>query len=40
MCIDIVEIWFGIVNFVKFFMELSAHDMVMAGYYSFNVFIK
>ena len=36
MCIDIVQIWFGIANGqislnVK---ELSARDKIMAGYYS------
>ena len=37
MCIDIMEIWFGIANgqFSSiFFAELSAHDTIMAGYYS------
>ena len=35
MCIDIVEIWFGIVNrqILSNLTELSAHDMIMAGYY-------
>ena len=30
-CIDIKEIWFWIAN------ELSAHDMIMVGYYHFTV---
>ena len=37
MCIDIVEIWFGILpmgKFRHFFTELSARDTIMAGYYS------
>ena len=36
MCIDIMEIWFGIVNgqISSSFMELSARDTIMAGYYS------
>ena len=41
MCIDIVEIWFGIANgqISSNFMELPARSSIMAGYYSFNVFI-
>ena len=36
MCIDIVEIWFGIANgqIYSNFKELSARDTIMAGYYS------
>ena len=39
MCIDIVEIWFGIANglmgkFCQIFTKLSACDMTVAGYYS------
>ena len=36
MCIDIVEIWIGIVmgNFRRCLTELSAHNTIMAGYYS------
>ena len=36
MCIDIMEIWFGIDNgkFHQIFKELSARDTIMAGYYS------
>ena len=36
MCIDIMEIWFGIANgkFHQIFKELSARDTIMAGYYS------
>ena len=35
MCIDIMEIWFGIANgqISSNFYELSAHNMIMAGYY-------
>ena len=29
-CTDIENVWFGIANF-----ELSAHSMIMAGYYRF-----
>ena len=35
MCIDIVEIWFGIANAQRqMFTELCARDTIMAGYYS------
>ena len=37
MCIDIVEIWFlGLLigRFRRIFVELSARDMIMVGYYS------
>ena len=36
MCIDIVEIWFGIANgqISSNFTELSARDTIMAVYYS------
>ena len=36
MCIDIVEIWFGIANgqISSIFTELSACDTTMAGYYN------
>ena len=36
MCIDIVEIWFGIANgqILSIFLRRSAHDTTMAGYYS------
>ena len=36
MCIDIVEIWFGIANgqFCQIFTELFALDTIMAGNYS------
>ena len=36
MCIDIMEIWFGILmgKFLQIFTELSARDTIMAGYYS------
>ena len=45
MCIDIVEIWFGIAmsKFRKFFTELSTCSTIMAGYYDLTVlflFIK
>ena len=37
MCIDIMEIWFGIAmlmgKFRQFFTELSARDTIMAGYF-------
>ena len=35
MCIDIMEIWFGIANgqILSNFTELSARDTIMAGYY-------
>ena len=40
MCIDIVEVWFGLLmdKFRKFFTELSARDTIMAGYYSLTGF--
>ena len=36
MCIDIMEIWFGIANgqIHQIFTELSARDTIMAEYYS------
>ena len=36
MCIDIMEIWYGIANgqILSNFTELSACDTIMAGYYS------
>ena len=36
-CIDMKEIWFGIANgqiLSQCLTELSAHNMIMAGYYS------
>ena len=33
-CIDIKEIWFGIAKFRQCLSELSAHDIIMAGYNS------
>ena len=42
MCIDIVKIWFEIANgqFRQIFIELSARDMIMAGYYSLTFILK
>ena len=42
MCIDILEIWFGIANgqISSFLTELSARDMVVVGYYRFRSFSK
>ena len=39
MCIDIVEIWFGIAyqQISSNFTELSARDTIMAGYYSLTL---
>ena len=34
MCIDIVDIWFGIAN------ELSAHHTIVVGYFCFMVLFK
>ena len=41
MCIDIVEIWFGIANgqITSTLAELSAHYTIMAGYYRFTFII-
>ena len=38
MCIDIVEIWFGIANgqITSIFWQLSSHDTILAGYYWFT----
>ena len=46
ICIDIVEIWFGIAIVISFLItatvyilsvfELSPHDMIMAWYYCFT----
>ena len=38
MCIDIVEIWFGIAigYILSIFTELFPHDMIMVGYYHFT----
>ena len=42
VCIDIKEIWFGIANgqISSMFTELSARDMIMAGYYSLTFLLK
>ena len=35
MCIDIMEVWFGVANgqiSSNFYTELSAHDTLLAGY--------
>ena len=40
MCIVVfVEIWFGIAHW-QILTELSAHNIVMMGYYNFYVFIR
>ena len=37
MCIDIVEIWFGIANWqISSISELSARHTIVAGYYRFT----
>ena len=40
MCIDIVEIWFGLlmVKFRQFLTKLSARHMIMVGYYHYTFF--
>ena len=42
ICIDIVEIWFeiAVIEWPKFvcFRQLSAHHMIVAGYYCFTFF--
>ena len=40
VCIDVVESWFGMGKFHQFVSELSAHDMITAGYYRFTFCIK
>ena len=39
MCIDIVEISFGIAH-CQILTELSAHNMIMAGYHHFIFYLQ